>query len=102
MKFQMSDFKADFSVWWVRYFTEKVTGCDNVPGKILRLAHNELTIHLTSLIISCMKFNLFNDDMKLAAVSSNYKKYDNLIKGNYRPVSVLTTLSKLHKSAMNV
>ena len=31
----------------------------------------------------------------------NYKKSDNLVKGNYRPVSVLTTLSKLYESAMN-
>ena len=39
--------------------------------------------------------------MKLAEVSPSYKKADNLVKGNYRPVSVLTTLSKLYESAMN-
>ena len=48
-----------------------------------------------------MKFNVFPDIMKLADVSPNYKKSDNLVKGNYRPVSVLTTLSKLYESAMN-
>ena len=39
--------------------------------------------------------------MKLAEVSPSYKKADNLVKGNYRPVSVLTTLSKLYESTMN-
>ena len=39
--------------------------------------------------------------MKLAEVSPIYKKSDNLIKGNYRPVSVLTALSKLYESSMN-
>ena len=80
---------------------KKATGCDNIPGKILRLAHNELSIPLTSLINNCMKSNVFPDIMKLADVSPNYKKSDNLVKGNYRPVSVLTTLSKLYESAMN-
>ena len=79
---------------------KKATGCDNIPGKILRLAHNELSIPLTSLINNCMS-NVFPDIMKLADVSPNYKKSDNLVKGNYRPVSVLTTLSKSYESAMN-
>ena len=48
-----------------------------------------------------MKSNVFPDIMKLAEVSPNYKKSDNLVKGNYRPVNVLTTLSKLYESAMN-
>ena len=39
--------------------------------------------------------------MKLAEVSHSYKKADNLVKGNYRPVCVLTTLSKLYESTMN-
>ena len=39
--------------------------------------------------------------MKLSDVSPNYKKSDTLVKGNYRPVSVLTTLSKLYESVMN-
>ena len=66
---------------------KKATGCDNIPGKILRLAHNELSIPLTSLINNCMKTNVFPDIMKLADVSPNYKKSDNLVKGNYRPVN---------------
>ena len=56
---------------------------------------------LISLINNCMKSNVFPDIMKLAGVSPNHKKSDNLVKGNYGPVSVLTTLSKLYESAMN-
>ena len=80
---------------------KKATGCDNIPGKILRLSHNELTTPLTSLINNCMKCGIFPENMKLADVSPIYKKSDNLMKGNYRPVSVLTTLSKLYESTMN-
>ena len=39
--------------------------------------------------------------MKLAEVSPSYKKADNLVNENYRPVSILTTLSKLYESTMN-
>ena len=80
---------------------KKATGCANIPGKFLRLAHNELTTLLTSLINNCMKCGIFPEYMKLADVSPIYKKSDNLMKGNYRPVSVLTTLSKLYESTMN-
>ena len=80
---------------------KKATGYDNIPGKILRLAHKELTTPLTSLINSCMSRNIFPGNMKLAEVSPSYKKSDNLVKGNYRPVSILTTLSKLYESTMN-
>ena len=80
---------------------KNATGCDNIPGKILRLAHKELTLPSTSLINNCMRNNIFPGNMKLAEVSPSYKKADNLVKGNYRPVSVLTTLSKLYESTMN-
>ena len=80
---------------------KKATGCDNIPGKILRLAHNEVTTPLTSLINNCMGCGIFPDNMKLAEVSPSYEKSDNLMKGNYRPVRVLTTLSKLYESTMN-
>ena len=39
--------------------------------------------------------------MKYAEVNPIYKKSDNLFKGNYRPVSVLTTLSKVYESVLN-
>ena len=39
--------------------------------------------------------------MKKAEVSPLYKKQDNLSKKNYRPVSVLTSLSKVYESIIN-
>ena len=48
-----------------------------------------------------MKCGIFPENMKLSDVSPIYKKLDNLMKRNYRPVIVLTTLSKLYESTMN-
>ena len=79
----------------------KATGYDNIPGKLLRLAHSELAFPLTNLINTCLTRNTFPDIMKYAELSPIFKQGDNLSKGNYRPVSVLTAVSKLYESVIN-
>ena len=37
---------------------------------------------------------------KLAVVSSQFKKIDNLINSNYRPVSILIAMSKVYERVM--
>ena len=78
-----------------------VYGLHNLIDKILRRAHNDLTPPLTSLINNCMGRGIFLENMKFAEVSPSYKKSDNLMKGNYRPVNVLTTWLKLYESTMS-
>lgn len=79
----------------------KATGYDNIPGKLIRIAHKELALPLTGLLNRCIGKNVFPSIMKNAEVSPVYKKLDNMRKNNYRPVSVLTTVSKLFESVMN-
>ena len=79
----------------------KATGYDKIPGKLLRLAHNELSYPLASLINKCINKAVFPQVMKKAEVCPLYKKQDNLSKKNYRPVSVLTFLSKVYESIIN-
>ena len=80
---------------------KKATGFDNIPGKLLRMAHRELSIPISSLINSCLENYVFPDIMKYANVNPIFKKEDKLNKRNYRPVSVLTSLSKIYESVMN-
>ena len=79
----------------------KATGFDNIPGKLLRVVNNELSRPLANLINECMSQNVFPECMKCAELCPIFKKNYNLIKGNYRPVSILTTLSKIYESVMN-
>lgn len=79
----------------------KATGYDGIPGKLLRLAQCELSLPLTNLFNTCILQSCFPNSMKCAEVSPVYKKSDNLVKGNYRPVSVLTTISKIFESVLN-
>ena len=79
----------------------KSAGYDNILGKLLRLAHSALAPALTQLVNSCIKSSKFPMNMKLAELSPVYKNDDNLMKENYRPISVLTILSKLQESVVN-
>ena len=66
--------------------TRKSTGYDDIPAKLLRMAYVELASPISKLV---------NNAMKCAELSPIYKKDDNLLKNNFRPVSVLTGISKL-------
>ena len=79
----------------------KATGYDNIPGKLLRLAHGELAGPVTNLINTTMAMDTFPNPMKYTEVSPFYKKEDNMNKKNFRPVSVLTGISKLYESVIN-
>ena len=79
----------------------KATGYDNIPGKLLRVAHLELSVPFTKLINECFIQSTFPGLLKCAELSPIYKKSDSLQKGSYRPVSVLTVISKLYESVMN-
>ena len=108
---RFKDLKDSFSFQYIdqnsvkmylkKFNPRKATGFDNIPGKILKLAHEPLSIPLTFLINSSISQNVFPDDLKCAEVSPLFKKSDNLNKLNYRPVSILTGISKVFEDVMN-
>ena len=79
----------------------KATGYDDIPAKLLRLAQNERTHPIANLINNTMAMNTFPDQLKCAELSPLFKKEDNLNKTNFRPVSILTGISKLYESVVN-
>ena len=80
---------------------KKATGFDNIPGKLIRLAYRELSLPITILLNESIVKQSFPSIMKRAEVNPVYKKSDNLDRVNYRPVSVLTVLSKIFESILN-
>ena len=65
------------------------------PGKLLKLGAVPLTQYLTDLVNLSIKKRIFPDPLKLAEVSPQFKKDDELSKCNYRLVSILTIISKI-------
>ena len=51
----------------------KATGYDNIPAKLLRLAHNELTYPITNLVNNSMAMSTLPGQLKCAELSPLYK-----------------------------
>ena len=69
-----------------------------IPSDLVIISMRGLIV--SQLVNHCLHVCEFPDIMKLADVSSLFKKNDNLKKDNYRPVSVLPSLSKVYERVM--
>jgi hypothetical protein len=80
----------------------KATGCDNLPPRIIKYSISYLVPILTLLINKCVDECVFPMQLKLAEISSIFKKKDRLEKENYRPVSILVVLSKIFEKIYSI
>ena len=80
---------------------KKATGVDKISCKILKLGKPILQSPLTGLINMSIQTPTFPEDLKRAQLAPIHKKNDTLNKSNYRPVSILTTTSKLFEKVIS-
>ena len=71
------------------------TGCDHIPAKLLKPVASTLSHNMSTIFNQCVDTCTFPMDAKLAEVVPLYKKADNLAMHNHRPVSILSSLSKI-------
>jgi hypothetical protein len=76
---------------------KKAIGYDGIPAKIIKISKSYLTPIITEMINHCIDKCIFPDQLKLAEVSSVFKKNDRLCKENYRPISILIIVSKIYE-----
>ena len=76
---------------------KKAIGYDGIPPKIIKTFAIDLTPIITKMINDCIENCIFPDQLKLAEVSSVFKKNDRLCKENYRPISILVIISKVYE-----
>ncbi len=77
---------------------KKTTGYDNIPPKIVKMCSNELSVTLTELINHSFQTSRFQEDMKKAEISPIFTKKVDMIKDNYRPISLLEIFSKVFET----
>ena len=75
--------------------SKKMTRKGNTPAKTLKDSLSVYTKELTTIINKCLKDSLFPNELKLADVWTVFKKDDDLNKEKYRPVSILSHMSKV-------
>ena len=73
----------------------KACGYDGISNKIIKLCGEGLCNVLTNLINTSFRLGRYPSAWKLANVLLLFKKDDRQLKTNYRPVSLLSCLSKI-------
>ncbi len=80
---------------------EKSTGIHNISTKILKACKHHIKSKLLKLIKLSFTSGVFPDCIKVAKVIPSYKKNEHYIVGNYRPISILSCISKIIERLMH-
>ena len=80
---------------------KKATGADNISAKLLKSCAASISRPICNLVNIAFSKSQFPVGIKVAQVLPLYKKKDPLNKENYRPVSILPTISKIFERSMH-
>ena len=73
---------------------------ESIPAKVLKENSDLLLPYLNNTYNSCILENYFPDELKSGDISSLFKKYYAFNKKNYRPITVLFSVSKIFEHFM--
>ena len=71
------------------------SGHDGISNKLLKLLKIELSKSLTLIINQMITTGIFSDSFKISKITPLFKKGDVSMLSNYRPISLLPTISKI-------
>ena len=70
-------------------------GLDGISSKLIKIIEPAIIKPLTLLINQVLNTGIFPDELKIAKVIPIFKKDDPTLFKNYRPISLLSTISKI-------
>lgn len=80
---------------------KKSCGVDGINNILLKKIKYSIRLPLCILVNESLKTGLFPDAMKIAKVVALFKKGDTLLADNYRPISLLSVISKILERVVN-
>ena len=93
---QISEFKVRSAIDNLENKTS--CSCDGISNKLLKLIRNEISKPITLIVNHT---GIFSKAFKIAKVKSIYKKGDQADLNNYRPKSLLPTISKIFERVIH-
>ena len=81
--------------------TNKASGPNSIPTRILKLFKKEFSKRISDIINLSFNQSVFPNLLKIANVILIHKKGDKLDCNNYRPVSLLSNISKIFEKFMH-
>ena len=84
----------------IKSLKNKAPGYDKITAKILKVSSPIIAPLLTDIFNSCVDHSVFPAEAKLGEITPGYKRGEHTSKGNYRPLSVLTVVSKVLEDLM--
>ena len=82
--------------------SDSAPGWDKVPTKFLKLARNYIVPIITHLANLCFRKGIFPDFLKQSIIIPIHKGGDRDDVNNYRPISILPSISKIIEKLLNV
>ena len=79
---------------------KKASGPNSVPTSVLKHLNSEISVVLSNLFNLSFSTGVFPDILKTSSVLPLFKKGSKLSCGNYRPISLLSNISKLLEKLM--
>ena len=80
---------------------DKASGPDQIPTRVLKECSAELASPLCRLFSRCFSSGIFPSQWKMASVTPVHKKDSKADPSKYRPISLLSVISKVMEAAVN-
>ena len=83
-----------------KFKNKNSSGVDEISNKLLKAIKHEIKEPLSVIINQSLRTGIYPDSLKIAKVKPLYKKGEKNHLNNYRPISILPTISKVFERLM--